>query len=67
LALIAELTKSIAEHDRQLESLDCRISGLELNLRTEPEELKSASIATPIPLPLVSPSKSLGELHFPLK
>jgi uncharacterized coiled-coil protein SlyX len=66
LTLIAELRKSIAKHDRQLESLDCRISWLELNLRTGCEGLKWASIATPIPLRPGSLSKSLEEVEFPL-
>jgi hypothetical protein len=65
LTLIPELKESIANHDRQLESLACRISGLETNSSAEVKELKSAPIATPTPL--VSPSKSLKGSEFPLK
>jgi uncharacterized coiled-coil protein SlyX len=73
LALIAELKESIASQDRQLESLDSRVSGLEKNLRqprTDLIELKSsspASFSTPIPVPPLSPSQSLKGIHFPLK
>jgi hypothetical protein len=63
---IAELKESIANHDRQLESLDCRVSVLELNLRPEAKQLKRP-IATPTPVSPVSPSKSLKEVEFPLK
>jgi hypothetical protein len=54
----------------QLESLHCRISRLESNFDDEPSELKSdsaAPIAAPSPVPLVSPSKSLKEVKFPLQ
>jgi uncharacterized coiled-coil protein SlyX len=58
LSIIAELKESIADHERQLESLDCRISGLAPNLKTELEELRRP-IVTPTPVASVSPSKSL--------
>jgi hypothetical protein len=65
----AELKESIANHERQLEDLNYRISALEPNLRTELEELKSVSptpIPTPTPVPPVSPTKSLKGTEFPL-
>jgi hypothetical protein len=65
---IAELKESIANHERQLESLDCRISVLEPNLRTELKKLKSPiATSTPDPVPPVSPSKPLKGTEFPLK
>jgi uncharacterized coiled-coil protein SlyX len=63
---IAELKESITNHERRLESLDSRISGLEPNLRTELEELKRP-LSTPTPVLPASPSKSLKGLEFPLK
>jgi uncharacterized coiled-coil protein SlyX len=66
LALIAELKESLANHERQLESLDCRVSVLEPNLRSELKELKSP-IATPTPVPPISPTKLLKAAEFPLK
>jgi hypothetical protein len=65
LALMAELKESIADHERRLESLDCRISVLEPNLRTDAKELQSP-IATPTPVPPVSPPRPLEEAEFPL-
>jgi uncharacterized coiled-coil protein SlyX len=59
LAIVAELKESITNHERQLESLDFRISGLEPNLRTELRELKSRSpapVSTPTPIASISPS-----------
>jgi uncharacterized coiled-coil protein SlyX len=67
---IAELKESIAHHERQLESLGCRISVLEPSLRTELKELKelkSAPLATPTPIPPISPSKRLKGVECPLK
>jgi hypothetical protein len=59
LAIITELKESIANHERQLESLGCRISGVERHLTPD---LGSSRPITP-----VSPSKSLKEVEFPLK
>jgi uncharacterized coiled-coil protein SlyX len=67
---IAELKESITKHERRLYSLDSRISVIEMNLRTELEELKSGSrapIATPTPVPPDSHSKSPKAAEFPLK
>jgi uncharacterized coiled-coil protein SlyX len=64
---IAELKESIVNHERRLENLDFRISGLEPNLRPELTALKSAPIATPTPVPPVSPPKSLKAAEFPLQ
>jgi uncharacterized coiled-coil protein SlyX len=66
LALLAELKESIANHERQLEGLDCRLSVLEPNLRAELKQLKSP-IATPTPVPPVSPSTLPSGVEFPLK
>jgi uncharacterized coiled-coil protein SlyX len=72
LALIAELKESIANHDRQLESLDCRLSALEPNLtkvQADLKELKSGSyppVSKPTPVPPISHSKSPKEATFPL-
>jgi hypothetical protein len=62
--ILAELKESIANHARQLESLDCRISVLGPNLTTGHTEPKRVSLA---PVPPVSPSKPLTEVKFPLK
>jgi hypothetical protein len=61
LDILAELKESMENHDRQLESLDCRISALEPNLTTDLSTLKSSS-----PAP-VSPSKSPTEVKCPFK
>jgi hypothetical protein len=79
--ILAELKESIANHERQLESLDCRISALETNLRTDLKELKSdvrrrdrlstfdseSKSGLPAPVRPVSPAKSLREVEFPLR
>jgi uncharacterized coiled-coil protein SlyX len=70
LAILAKLKESIANHERQLESLNCRISALEPNLTADLKELKLVSPApvfAATPFPPVSPSKSLKEVEFPLK
>jgi uncharacterized coiled-coil protein SlyX len=69
LLAIAELKGSIVDDERHLKRLDCRIPGLEPNLKTELKELKPGSPApqaTPTPVPPISPSKSLKEVEFPL-
>jgi uncharacterized coiled-coil protein SlyX len=65
---LAELRESIANHERQLESLDCRISVLEPNLKAELKELKRP-IATPTPVsvPPVSPSSHSKQSSFRLR
>jgi hypothetical protein len=72
LSVLTELKESIANHDRQPESLDYRIAALEPNLTGEIEEVKSSSrapisTAAPVPVPLVSPRKSLKEVECPFK
>jgi uncharacterized coiled-coil protein SlyX len=70
LSVLTELKESIANHDRQLESLDYRISALERNLTCEIEAVQSSSrapIPTATPLQSVSPTKSLNEVEFPFK
>jgi hypothetical protein len=68
-----ELKETIADHERQLESLDCRISALEPNLakaQTDLTELKSRSpapIPTAAPVPPVSRSGSRQSVEFPLR
>jgi uncharacterized coiled-coil protein SlyX len=68
--IIAELKESIANHERQLESLDCRISALKPHLSIDFKELISGSptpVSTPARVPPVSPSDALTEVEFPLK
>jgi hypothetical protein len=70
LSIIAELKDSIADHERQLESLDSRIAGLELNLRAELRAWKvrfPAPLTAPTVVPTSSRSKSLKGAEFPLK
>jgi uncharacterized coiled-coil protein SlyX len=64
LPIIAELKESIANHERQLENLECRIAALEPNLKTDVDALKSSSVA---PVRPISPSKSLKEIEFPIQ
>jgi hypothetical protein len=67
---IAELKESIVNREGQFESLDCRISRLQPNLKTDVIALKSGSPAPlfmPTPVPPVSRSKSLKESKFLLK
>jgi hypothetical protein len=63
---IRALSERISKLERQLESLDCRISALEPNLGTGLEDLK-LSIAISIPVPPVSLLKSLKKVRFPFK
>jgi hypothetical protein len=56
-AIIAQLKESLADHERQLESLACRISVLEPNLAIDLKDLKSVSpVSTPASVPPASPS-----------
>jgi hypothetical protein len=53
LEIIAELKESIENRERQLESLDYRVS--------------SGPLSTPTPVPPVFPSRSLKGVEFPLQ
>jgi uncharacterized coiled-coil protein SlyX len=64
LAIIAELKESIADHERQLKSLDCRISGLEATLMKTPTDLKELKPSSRGP---VSRSNSPKKVELPLK
>jgi uncharacterized coiled-coil protein SlyX len=70
---IAELKESITNHERQLESLDCRISALGPNPtkgQTVRKELKPdspAPVSTPTKKSWFGRRKSLKEVEFPLK
>jgi uncharacterized coiled-coil protein SlyX len=82
LGILVDLKESIANHDRQLQSLRSCLSGLDTSftkVRTDLNELKRGlpvPVSTPMSPPVspsptppvrVSPAKSLKETEFPLK